>query len=419
MKDEIKMAIEEATAIIKERGEMSTMAEEKLSELLDLPSPTSAWAHGPVGKPYPMMFPIPAGTTKIETDPMELVVRDAIKKRLEERMAIEKSTAEPKVEEVAAVADVAIDSDTAYALLGITRHADIPNFKIKKFEKESWNEQVQFLVPNEDKSYKLPVDATLSILRSWETNDKTLIYGPTGSGKSSLVKELCARTGRPFLRVNATGDMDSSMMFGQLTAKDGSTVWQDGSVTEAVRHGAVLAWDEWELTPPEIAMGMQWLLEDNARLFLKEMPGKVSDKYIVPNDNFRIVCLGNTQGSGDETGHHAGTNVQNSATVDRFGTVIKLDYMSPEEEVAMITAKVKGASVKTVRQLVKIANLIRQAYKTNQLNITFSPRTLIGVTNKMALGLSLNSALTIQYYNKLNDTNQRVARELVKKVVGE
>lgn len=417
---ETKITTEEANTIMKKMEDAIEAAGPFKEDVFDAftasMAATIVSGSGGVSKPVVTKPTTLASTMPI--DPMELVVRDAIKRRLEERMAIEKSTTEPKVEEVAA-ADVTIDPDTAYALLGITHHADILNFKIKKFERESWNEQVQFLVPNEDKSYKLPVDATLSILRSWETNDKTLIYGPTGSGKSSLVKELCARTGRPFLRVNATGDMDSSMMFGQLTAKDGSTIWQDGSVTEAVRHGAVLAWDEWELTPPEIAMGMQWLLEDNARLFLKEMPGKVSDKYIVPNDNFRIVCLGNTQGSGDETGHHAGTNVQNSATVDRFGTVIKLDYMSPEEEVAMITAKVKGASVKTVKQLVKIANLIRQAYKTNQLNITFSPRTLIGVTNKMALGLSLNSALTIQYYNKLNDTNQRVARELVKKVVGE
>ena len=363
----------------------------------------------------------PVSSSALSETSLELIVRDAIKQRLEQRANVEKGELEKAttVEEITEAASEPIDPDSAYAMLGITSHKEIPNFKVTTFTKESWNEEVQFLVPTVDTTYKLPVDASLAILRSWESNDKTLIYGPTGSGKSSLVKELCARTNRPFLRVNATGDMDSSMMFGQLTAKDGSTIWQDGSVTEAVRYGAVLAWDEWELTPPEIAMGMQWLLEDNARLFLKEMPGKVSDKYIVPNDNFRIVCLGNTQGSGDETGHHAGTNVQNSATVDRFGTVVKLDYMSPEEEVEMIMSKVKGASKKTVTSLVKIAGLIRQAYKTNQLNITFSPRTLIGVTNKMTLGLSLNSALTIQYYNKLNDTNQRVARELVKKVVGE
>lgn len=355
-------------------------------------------------------------TTVVDT-PLELLVRDAIKKQLKTRESIEKESITKDPEPVATTSTItSIEPDSAYALLGVTI-AKFPNFFIDKFVKSDWNERVQFLIPEVDTTYKLPVEESLQILMSWKTNDKTLIYGPTGSGKSSLVKELCARTCRPFLRINATGDMDSSMMFGQLTAKDGSTVWQDGSVTEAVRYGAVLAWDEWELTPPEISMGMQWLLEDNARLFLKEMPGSAKDKYIVPHNDFRIVCMGNTQGSGDETGHHAGTNVQNTATIDRFGTVVKLDYLSAEHEVEIVTNKSKIGK-KAAADLVKIAALIRQAYKTSQLNLTMSPRTLIGVARKMDCGITMADALELQYYNKLNDTNQRVARELVKKVIG-
>ena len=67
------------------------------------------------------------------------------------------------------------------------------------------------------------------------------------------------------------------MIFGQLTAKGGSTIWEDGAVTEAVKYGAVFAWDEWDVTPPEISMGLQWLLEDNGKLLLKEKPGAIKD----------------------------------------------------------------------------------------------------------------------------------------------
>jgi cobaltochelatase CobS len=349
---------------------------------------------------------------------MELLVRDAIKLKLESRKQLEADLTlkDPVTSIESTPMPVSKLADGAYELLNISK-STFPDFYVTKFSDGDIAPELEFLVPDPDLTYKLPVEESLQILLSWETNDKTLIFGPTGSGKSSLVKELCARTGRPFLRINATGDMDSSMLFGQLTAKDGSTVWQDGSVTEAVKHGAVLAWDEWELTPPEISMGMQWLLEENARLFLKEMPGKASDKYIVPHANFRIVCMGNTQGTGDETGHHAGTNVQNTATLDRFGTVVKLDYLSPEHEQEIITNKTK-VTKKIATDLIKIATLIRQAYKTGQLNITMSPRTLIGVCRKMDLGLSMSNALQLQYYNKLNDSNQRIAKELVKKVIG-
>jgi cobaltochelatase CobS len=296
---------------------------------------------------------------------------------------------------------------------------DIQDFPVTIYKKTDWDEKIAFLIPEKNPLYTLPVNESLDILRAWSIGDNVLIYGPTGSGKSSLIKELCARTNRPFLRINATGDIDSSMIFGQLTAKDGSTIWQDGSVTEAVRYGAVLAWDEWEFTPPEITVGMQWLLEDDRKLFLKEMPGTSKDKFIQPHEAFQIVCLGNTQGQGDMTGHHAGVNVQNTAVLDRFGTVVKLDYLNQAHEKKVILSKIPSFPPEQATMLVTVAELIRQAYKSNQLQLTMSPRTLIGIAKKMKSGLSFADSLKLQYLNKLTDTNQRVAKELIKKVIGD
>jgi cobaltochelatase CobS len=253
---------------------------------------------------------------------------------------------------------------------------------------------------------------------AWELNEKVLCYGPTGAGKSSLIEHLCALTGRPFVRVNCTGDMDSSMIFGQLTAKDGSTIWVDGAVTEAVKYGAVFAWDEWDVTPPEISMGLQWLLEDDGKLFLKEMPGNTSDKQIVPHENFRIVAIGNTQGQGDETGAHAGTNVQNSATLDRFGTAVFVDYLKADVEQSMLTKKFPDIKAKAAMELVKLANLIRQGYESSQLSLTVSPRSLISMCRKTTAGRDLKTAFALVYLNKLNQTQRKVAEELYTKVYG-
>jgi len=203
-------------------------------------------------------------------------------------------------------------------------------------------EPIAAFVADEDINYIPPQQACESILTAWEVNDKVLISGNPGTGKSSLIQYLCAKTGRPFIRVNASGDMDSSHFFGQLVVEDGATVWKDGPVTEAVRHGAVLLWDEWDVTPPEIAMTMQWLLEEDGKLFLKEMPGTSLDKCITPHKEFRIVCSGNTLGQGDETSQFAGTAVQNTASLDRFGTVLKLDYLAQPLEIQLICKKVDG-----------------------------------------------------------------------------
>jgi cobaltochelatase CobS len=294
------------------------------------------------------------------------------------------------------------------------------DFAVSCFFDEAWDEKIIGFIPEVDPEYVLDVARSKAILLAWELNEKVLCFGPTGSGKSSLIEQLCARTNRPFVRVNCSGDMDSSMMFGQLIAKDGSTLWQDGSITEAVKYGAVFAWDEWDVTPPEISMGMQWLLEDNGKLFLKEMPGASNDKMIIPHEHFRLVALGNTQGQGDDTGAHSGTNVQNSATLDRFGTAVYIDYLPAAVEEKMILNKYADIfSTKLVKEFVKLANLIRQGYKAGQLSLTMSPRSLFSVCKKCSVGVSLNAAFASVYTNKLNDTQRKVASELFTKIFGE
>lgn len=353
-------------------------------------------------------------------------LEDSIKKEMMAMLAKAKPEAAKVVEQVIAAAPEPVaprfthlpeGHKWASDVIGIKLDAN--DFPVRVFSPEFWDEKVRAFIPEAKKGYVIQVDAAVDILRAWEMNDRVLISGPTGAGKSSLVEHLCALVCRPFVRFNATGDMDSSMIFGQLTARDGSTVWVDGVVTEAVKYGAVCAWDEYDVTPPEISMGMQWLLEENGKLFLKEMPGAASDKFIIPHDHFRLVCLGNTLGSGDESGHHAGVNVQNSATIDRFGTAVKLGYLPAKHEIQMIVNVIDGFTKANADKLVKFAALIRQGYETSALGYTMSPRALLAIAKKMQLwGLTPRAATEKVYFNKLNASQRRAAEQMFDKVYG-
>ena len=359
-------------------------------------------------------------------------VEDLVKKALKEALDKRKppKTAEASTEDVshetttedrelmAAAPTTGLKPNQIYLSEVIGQPVD-HDFGITVFQESDWDERIAAFVPSINSTYVIDPKLASDILQAWELNEKVLCYGPTGAGKSSLIEQLCARTYRPFVRVNCTGDMDSSMIFGQLTAKDGSTIWVDGAATEAVKYGAVFAWDEWDVTPPEISMGLQWLLEDDGKLFLKEMPGSTKDKQIIPHKDFRLVAIGNTQGQGDDTGAHAGTNVQNSATLDRFGTAVFVDYLPAAVEEKIITTKFPTTVTgKAAKELVKLANLIRQGYKSGQFSLTVSPRTLFGICRKVSVGATLKSAFTLVYLNKLNDTQRKVAGELFAKVYG-
>lgn len=362
---------------------------------------------GSTASPY-----ISTGATSMEPktgkEKIADLVKDALKEALEKKKTGSKESMpdKPHAEPVKTLSK------------HITELSEI-SFPVTTFKDEDWDEAVREFIPQRNPEYVIVRSHAETILRAWELNEKVLIYGPTGAGKSSLVEQLCALTGRPFVRINCTGDMDSSMIFGQLTAKDGSTIWVDGTVTEAVRKGAVFVWDEWDVTPPEISMGLQWLLEDEGKLFLKEMPGTSKEKFITPHEDFRLVAIGNTQGQGDDTGSHAGTNVQNTATLDRFGSALHIGYLPDSEEIKMIKNRFKKVVADSViKNLVKLANLVRQGYTSSQLTLTMSPRTLFNICRKVSVGCSLVDAFDVVYCNKLGNTQQKVAKELYRKVFG-
>ncbi len=363
-----------------------------------------------------------SGTTTMKIE--DLVTR-ALRETLDKRKGVEelkplKSTMEAieeRLPEEVVIPKIELKADEILAskIVGSLKEGD---FAVKTFKPEDWHENIRAFIPKVNEEYVIPKKQAVDILRAWALGDKTLMYGPTGAGKSSLAEQLCAHTCRPFVRINCTGDMDSSMVFGQLTAKDGSTIWVDGPVSEAVKYGAVFAWDEWDVTPPEISMGLQWLLEDEGKLFLKEKPGTSAEKFITPHSEFRIMAIGNTQGQGDMNGNFAGTNVQNSATLDRFGTTVFIDYLPESHETKMIKNAYSSMPAKMVDSIVKYGNLIRQAYTSGQLTLTMSPRSLLGVSKKVSFGCTVGQAIELVYINKLSDTNQKVAKELYRKVFG-
>lgn len=292
------------------------------------------------------------------------------------------------------------------------------DFGVTVLKNEQHHHAVANLVPDLDTKYVAQVEEAAKLCMALEYGDKTLITGPTGSGKSSLVKYVCAKLNRPFIRINMTGDTETAHIFGTIAAEAGSTVWKDGIATEAVKYGAVLVVDEWDFTPPEIMIGFQNLLEDGGYLQLKEMPGDSSATKITPHDDFRICCLGNTVGTGDDTGMYAGTTVQNGATLDRFGTTIVLDYLEKAHEKNVLKSVCKGLKVDIINKMLDVAKLIRSANRQGQIFSTMSPRTLINWGNKCMQYGDTKYAFTVAFLDKQRNSDRDVIMEFYKKVFG-
>lgn len=303
---------------------------------------------------------------------------------------------------------------SAYDVLGIKKHT-IPDFAVTVLDPTTVPEQIRMMIPDTDPYYDPDKTAALLILSAWEQNEKSMIYGLPGTGKSSLIRHLCALVNRPFIRVNFAEDIESSALLGGMVVESGSTVYKLGALAEAVIYGAVFLADEWDTASPGVVMSMQWCLEDGGKLFLRDMPGTNEDRTKTPHDNFRFVATGNTMGQGDDTGQFGGTTPQNSATLDRFTTSFRMDYLPAPQEARMIADRT-GVSKDVAEKMVKAAALVRSAVAKGQLGITMSPRTLISWGQKWSrLG---EKAIEVAFINKLRDTEAKIVRDFVNKVFG-
>ena len=166
---------------------------------------------------------------------------------------------------------------------------------------------------------------------------------------------------------------------GHLTVKDGNMVFEYGPLALAMRHGAILLLNEIDLTSPEIAAGLNSVL-DGSPLCIAENGGEI----ITPHPMFRFVATANTNGGGDDTGLYQGTQRQNLAWLDRF-TICEVGYPTADVEKSLLARRFPSLPEALCATMVEYANEIRKLFMgeastgnlTNTIEVTFSTRSLL------------------------------------------
>ncbi len=99
------------------------------------------------------------------------------------------------------------------------------------------------------------------------SGDGLFLIGPTGCGKTSLVCQAASRLNWPCQLVPVHGRLELDDLLGQKVLDNGSTPFQAGALTKAVREGHLLILDEMDVADPAELAGLYDLL-DGAPLVL-------------------------------------------------------------------------------------------------------------------------------------------------------
>ena len=166
----------------------------------------------------------------------------------------------------------------------------------------------------------------------------TLIYGPTGPGKTSMVLAYAAEKRLPFYSVPCNGAIDPRQLFGSWipTTEAGKYKWVDGPVTTMVRRGGVLLLNEVNFVPPRIAAVLYSLLDMRREMQLIDHNGEV----IKAHQQFQVVA--------DYNPDYEGTRPLNEAFKNRFAIKLRFDY-EPTIEAKLFDSKTLHAITKQLR----------------------------------------------------------------------
>lgn len=295
----------------------------------------------------------------------------------------------------------------------MVRAGDI--FRIEKknksfdFEIPYFTDTTNEHIPSIDEKYQFREKDLLPLLWALKTNQNSWLSGHTGTGKSTLVKQVCARLNWPMLRVNFDSEISRMDLVGRdvlTTDENGNTVSQfvDGILPTAISDRYVLLCDEVDFIRPDVAYVMQRALEDEG-LLISEDGGRI----VTPHKWSRMVATGNTQGQGDDFGIYQGARAQSMAFLDRFTVWIECEYLSETQEKQLIKETVPEVDEHTLKQIIDYVREHRAAFDKQEVSQPISPRSVMTLTQSAVFysnDKEDNPVMKAAIYTLLNKANK-------------
>ena len=244
----------------------------------------------------------------------------------------------------------------------------------------------------------------------YEIKKPCLFMWPTGSGKTTIVKELAKQKKQKLTRINLNWEITKEDLVWSKTLEAGTVVWKDWPLTQALRDWDIILLDEINAALPEVLLLIQSLTEAHdwklGELRLNENNWEV----LVPHENCRIYWTGNPS---DE---YIWTKDFNPATLSRW-IVLYIDYLEPNEDKELLMwkySKKLWTKIWIIWSLVNFANKLRKEKYEDNLIYSCSTRDIEQLIELYILWIKLWACIDTCIMNKAQNSDDK---DVIKRVI--
>jgi len=292
-----------------------------------------------------------------------------------------------------------------------------PGFEVMAFSKRDEH------APIVDPAYVFDPATTRTILAGFAYNRRVMVQGYHGTGKSTHIEQVAARLNWPMVRINLDSHVSRIDMVGKdaIVLKDGKqiTEFQEGILPWALQRPVALLFDEYDAGRPDVMFVIQRVLEASGSLTLLDQT-----KVIRPHPFFRLFSTTNTIGLGDTTGLYHGTQQINQGQMDRWSIVATLNYLPAETEQDIVRSRLPDFAKtedgkKTIADMVKVADLSRDAFINGDISTVMSPRTVLTWAENAQIFGDIGESFRLTFLNKCDELERPTVAEFYQRVFGE
>ena len=243
--------------------------------------------------------------------------------------------------------------------------------------------------PRVEAPFYLPVRDEVALFEAAHRDGTAvMLKGPTGCGKTRFVEYMAWLLGRPLVTVACHDDLSASDLTGRYLIRGGETIWQDGALTLAARHGAFCYLDEIVESRQDVVVVIH-PLTDHRRLLPIEKRGEIVEAA----PGFQVVASYNP-------GYQHALKDLKPSTRQRF---VMIDFDFPPADVERkIIVREGRVDAATAERLVELAIRVRRL-RDRGLPEVPSTRVLIATARLIARGISPQAACRAALASPLTD----------------
>ena len=237
--------------------------------------------------------------------------------------------------------------------------------------------------------FYVPIDDEIDVFeKAYKLKLPVMLKGPTGCGKTRFLEHMAWKLSLPLVTIACHEDLTASDLVGRFLLKGDETVWQDGPLSLAVKHGAICYLDEVVEARKDTTVVIHPLTDDR-RILPQEKRGLLLEAH----PDFMLAISYNP-------GYQSVMKELKHSTRQRF-LAIEFGYPSADIERTIIM-KESGLDRMAADHLVRLGEMVRNL-RQHGLEEGISTRLLVYAGKLIADGLSPATACNVAVTRAMSD----------------